>query len=88
MSGTMWNDDVMTCDYTDHVECGNRPYPDGSTQPQPTSTTEKTTTTTEKMTTADELTSTSSTGPYTSTTTKTPPMTTSSNSGAVIFLLK
>ena len=88
MPGTMWSDELMTCDYTDHVNCGDRPYPDWSTSPHPPSTTEETTTTTErtttmeKTTTTEKVTSTSSPGPGSSTTTtKTPETTTSSHSG-------
>ena len=56
VSGTMWSDEIMTCDFTDHVDCGDRPYPDGSTSPHPSTTTEQMTTTEEEETTITEKT--------------------------------
>ena len=93
MSGTMWSDDLMTCDYSDHVDCGDRPYPDGSTSPHPPTTTERSTTTErtttmEKTTTTEKETSTSSTGGPESSTTKTPETTTSSHSGGTFHSIK
>ena len=30
-SGTLWDEDQEVCDYEDNVDCGDRPYPGGST---------------------------------------------------------
>ena len=56
LTGTMWSEELMTCDYSDHVNCGDRPYPDGSTSPHPSTTTEQITTTEEEETTITEKT--------------------------------
>ena len=66
----MWDDVYSDCDYTDNVDCGDRPYPDGSTSPHPptTSTSSSTSSTLSASSTSSTLTSSSTTTSYISST--------------------
>jgi len=67
--GTMFDDVYSDCDFTNNVDCGDRPYPDGSTSPHPP------TTSTSSSSTSSTMTSSSTTSAYISSTV--PPSTSS-----------
>ena len=50
--GTMFDDVYSDCDFTNNVDCGDRPYPDGSTSPHPPTTSSAISTTTSFSTTS------------------------------------
>ena len=60
-SGTLWDEDLEVCNYSDSVDCGDRPRPDGPTKPT-TSTSASTEKTTSASTTTDKTTMTGTDG--------------------------
>ena len=72
--GTMFDDVYSDCDFTNNVDCGDRPYPDGSTSPHPPTTSS----TTSAISTTTSLSTTStSTSPRSTPTISETPTTTS-----------